>query len=90
MTLGLLFYLIVRAGLVTSSGANAVNPFGVAAIAGLAGLFSKQAVDKLREVFEQAFPVKQGGDDQRKDGLIPKDPKGPNDPNAPTNPRIPL
>lgn len=69
MTLGLLFYLIVRAGLVTSSGANAVNPFGVAAISGLAGLFSKQTVDKLRDVFEQAFPITKGGDTKRDDNL---------------------
>jgi hypothetical protein len=69
LTLGLLFYLIVRAGIVTSNGADAVNPFGVAAISGMAGLFSKQTVDKLRDVFENAFPVRNGGDQDRKDPL---------------------
>ena len=69
MTLGLLFYLIARAGLVTTSGADAMNPFGVGAISGLAGLFSKQTVDKLRDVFEQAFPVSKGGDKDRKNPL---------------------
>ncbi len=32
-----------------------LSPNGVAAIAGPAGLFSKQATDKLREVFENLF-----------------------------------
>jgi hypothetical protein len=65
MTLGLLFYLIVRAGFVTSNGADSINPFGVTAISGLAGLFSKQTVDKLRDIFEHAFPVTKGGDAER-------------------------
>jgi hypothetical protein len=47
-----------------------VNPYGVAALSGLAGLFSKQATDKLREVFETLFRVARGaGDAQRKDDL---------------------
>jgi hypothetical protein len=71
MILGLLFYFIVRAGLVTSSGANALNPFGVAAVSGLAGLFSKQTVDKLRDIFEHAFPVTSGGDLERRGSLAP-------------------
>jgi hypothetical protein len=37
------------------------------AIACLAGLFSKQATDKLREVFEALFPLKQPV--ERKDEL---------------------
>jgi len=46
----------VRGGLIGgSTGADALSPYGVAAIAGLAGLFSKQATDKLREVFENLF-----------------------------------
>jgi hypothetical protein len=69
MTLGLLFYLIVRAGFVTSNGADSVNPFGVTAISGLAGLFSKQTVDKLRDIFEHAFPVTKGGDAERRGQL---------------------
>ena len=76
MILGLLFYLIVRAGLFTSTGANAVNPFGVAAISGLAGLFSKQTVDKLKDVFEHTFPVHKGGDEDRRDSLKSDTPVG--------------
>jgi hypothetical protein len=29
-----------------------VNLFGIAAIAGLSGMFSKQAVEKLRQIFD--------------------------------------
>ena len=36
---------------------------------GLVGLFSKQATDKLREVFDTAFRVNKGGDHERADNL---------------------
>ncbi len=48
--------LCSRGGLIgASTGAEALSPYGIAAIAGLAGLFAKQATDKLREVFETLF-----------------------------------
>ncbi|MDR3413537.1 MAG: hypothetical protein P4L87_21710 [Formivibrio sp.] len=54
--LAILMYFAVRGGLIASSGgADSLSPYGVAAIAGMAGLFSKQATDKLREVFEDLF-----------------------------------
>jgi hypothetical protein len=53
VALALIVYFAVRGGLIgASTGANALSPFGIAAITGMAGLFSKQATDKLREVFE--------------------------------------
>jgi len=52
MALGLVFYFLLRAGLVTTESASAVNEFGVAAVSALAGMFSKQAADKLEEVFD--------------------------------------
>jgi len=52
MALGLVFYFILRAGLVTTESAAAVNEFGVAAVSALAGMFSKQAADKLEEIFD--------------------------------------
>lgn len=56
VALALLMYFATRGGLISAStGADALSPFGVAAIGGLAGLFSKQATDKLREVFETLF-----------------------------------
>jgi hypothetical protein len=48
-----------------------INPFGVTAISLLAGLFSRQAVDKLKEVFENLFMTKEKVD--RKDPLKDKD-----------------
>jgi len=54
--LALIIYFAVRGGLIAgTSGASELSPYGVAAIAGLAGMFSKQATDKLREVFENLF-----------------------------------
>ncbi len=69
--LALLFYFTVRGGFFSGSAqTSSVNPYGIAAIAGLAGLFSKQATDKLREVFETVFRVSaSSGDAQRRDDL---------------------
>jgi hypothetical protein len=56
--LGLLFYFIIRAGLIpssTSATTEAVSPYGVVAFGALAGWFSKRATDKLAEVFETLF-----------------------------------
>jgi hypothetical protein len=56
VALAILVYFAVRGGLISAStGAVNLSPYGVAAIAGLAGLFSRQATDKLREVFETLF-----------------------------------
>ena len=61
-------YVVVRAGLLSgSSGASEVNIFGVAALAGLTGMFSKQATDKLKEIFDSIFTSR--GDDHRLDKL---------------------
>lgn len=70
-------YFTFRAGFL-SSGASAqqVNTFGVAALAGLTGLFSKQATDKLREVFDTVFKVGPGyGDQERDDPLTTPTPQ---------------
>src|SRR5262245_30050991 len=56
MALAMVVYFAVRGGLVTgATPAGNLSPYGVAAIAGMAGMFSKQATDKLREVFENLF-----------------------------------
>jgi hypothetical protein len=55
-TLALFFYALVRGGLFSpGAGAGAVSPHGVAALSGLAGMFSKQAADKLSDVFSSLF-----------------------------------
>jgi hypothetical protein len=64
IALALLFYMVVRAGfVVTSNGANSdvanTNPYGIAAICALAGMFSRQATDKLREVFDTLFRTRE-------------------------------
>src|SRR2546425_5005635 len=47
MALALVLYFVVRGGLIAGgTGAEALSPYGVAAVAGMAGLFSKQATDK--------------------------------------------
>jgi hypothetical protein len=56
--------------LVSATNVGAINPFGIAALAGLVGMFSKQATDKLAEIFKALFRTAPGqGDDTRKDKL---------------------
>ena len=68
MTLAVILYFVVRGGLVTGDS-GAVNPYGIAAIAGMAGMFSKQATDKLREVFENLFRTESPPDLHRGDKM---------------------
>ncbi len=73
--LALMIYVAFRAGLLTTSGSGAdaqIDPYGVAAVSGLAGLFSKQATDKLEEIFNTAFrTAHEAGDATRGDKLKP-------------------
>lgn len=71
MALALVFYFVVRGGfLSTNVGATDINPYGIAALAGLVGMFSKQATDKLSEVFSTLFRSGSGeGDEKRGDPL---------------------
>ena len=66
--LALIFYFVVRAGfLQAGSGPENLSLFGIAGLAGLTGMFSKQATDKLRELFDNLFRV--GVKDERADKL---------------------
>lgn len=59
--LALVVYFVLRAGLISGSGEAAtanLNPYGVASVSALAGMFSKQATEKLREVFENICATK--------------------------------
>jgi hypothetical protein len=69
--LALIFYFSLRGGfLATSSTSGDINPYGVAALAGLVGLFSKQAGNKLAQVFDALFKVDPGqGDEARTDSI---------------------
>lgn len=66
--LGVLFYFVIRAGL-TTGVTDAVSAYGVVAFGALAGLFSKQATDKLAEVFDTLFRTQKPAD--YKDKLTP-------------------
>ena len=74
MSLALVFYFVIRGGfLSTTGGAADINPYGIAALAGLVGMFSKQATDKLGEVFGTLFRSAPGeGDAKRKGALKPE------------------
>ncbi len=67
IALAFVFYFAIRGGILTPSEQTAnINVFGIAALAGLVGLFSKQASDKLEETFTNLFRTAPGsGDDQR-------------------------
>lgn len=52
--LALLVYCTVRGGLVQGPG-ESLNPYGIVSLAGMSGLFSRQATDKLRELFDNLF-----------------------------------
>jgi hypothetical protein len=76
--LALMIYVAFRAGFLTTSGSGAdaqIDPYGVAAVSALAGLFSKQATDKLEEIFNTAFrTAHEAGDATRGDKLKPGSP----------------
>jgi hypothetical protein len=64
IALALLFYLVLRGGLIvpslpsatpTTDTTHLLNPYGIGAISEMAGMFSKQATDKLREIFDTLF-----------------------------------
>ena len=55
--LALIFYFGVRGGLLsTGAGVGDINPYGIAGLAGLVGLFSDAAISKLREAFGASDP----------------------------------
>jgi hypothetical protein len=60
--LGVLIYIVLKAGLISGGGATA-DPYGFAAIAALAGLFSAETTTKLREVFRTIFSAPEPGAD---------------------------
>jgi hypothetical protein len=58
------FYIVARAGLFsTSADTNTVSPFGFTALAALVGLFSDQAMIKLKKIAESALSETEPGAD---------------------------
>lgn len=55
-SLAVVFYLLLRGGLVNLSvSAGGLNLYGVAAVSGMVGLSSKEATQKLKELFKTLF-----------------------------------
>jgi hypothetical protein len=53
---GIVFYVVLRAGLFSpSTSIDQASPFGFAAVAALVGLFSEQAMEKLRQIAGNVF-----------------------------------
>lgn len=74
--LALVVYLVLRGGLTTTMAAsNDINPYGVAAVAGLVGMFSAETVQKLLKVFETLFSPAEKGENP-----LPGRTGGPSDP----------
>ncbi len=70
--LAVIFYFVIQGGLLSLVGdTEKVNAYALAAIAGLVGMFSKQATDKLRDLFDNLFKTDKG-DEHRGDKLTEK------------------
>lgn len=65
--LAVLFYLILRGGLITGSAAQ-VNFFGFAAISALVGLFTPEAALKLKQIFSTLLIPAEPGKDSLEPG----------------------
>lgn len=56
-------YILFRGGLVTANGTNPTNPYGVAGMGFLIGMFSQEAIEKLKEVAKALFAAPPVGRD---------------------------
>lgn len=69
--LSLVFYLLIRGGFFSpQSSFQQTSPFGFAAFAALVGMFSSQAVLKLKDVAEVLLSKPQGGANAKPQGSI--------------------
>ena len=59
MSLAVMVYFVLRGGMLSGgAGAEQLSPYGVGGVSGLAGMFSKQTTDKLRELFDNFFALR--------------------------------
>jgi hypothetical protein len=63
--IGIIFYFVLKAGLLNFNGAESANPYGLVMLALLAGLFTDRATLKLEEIFTALFHPK----DERPDKI---------------------
>lgn len=62
--LGTVFYIVLRGGLFSQQvNSTAASPYGFAAVAALVGLFSEQAIVKLKQVFSALLASAETGED---------------------------
>jgi len=72
---GTVFYVVLRAGLFSpSTQTTATSPFGFSAVALLVGLFSEQAMEKLRQVASNVFADRPSGQDHVDPATAPDQP----------------
>ena len=59
-TLAVIFYVAIRAGLLTGTGSatESISIYGVAALSAIVGLFTDRATNKLKEVIDTMFATK--------------------------------
>jgi hypothetical protein len=84
-SIGLLFYLVLRGGLFSSQATvDQTNPFGIAAVSGLVGMFTEQAAIKLKEIattfFTKAEQGKDSSPEDQKDTKKPPETPNPSEP----------
>ena len=66
MITGMFAYMAIRGGILKAdASASALNPYAIAVIAGVAGLWSRHILFKLRELAEQRFGRTGEGKDAR-------------------------
>ena len=63
--IGIIFYFVVKAGILNFNGSESANPHGLIMLAVLAGLFTDKATLKLEEIFTALFHPK----DERTDKI---------------------
>ncbi len=75
LLLGLIFYFVLQAGLwaVAGQSPGSLSLYGLAAVGSLVGLFSKNAIEKLRELFQGLFHT----EDDAVDALVSRLPDPP-------------
>jgi IPT/TIG domain len=63
--LALIAYVLLRGGLTTTfASSQDISPFGIAAVAALVGLFTRETAEKLKAVFETLLAPAEKGKDQ--------------------------
>ena len=66
----LIFYFLLKAGLLNFDTGGGMNPYGIVILSALAGLFTDKAMMKLEEVFTTSFWSYDGRPDKLLEGSI--------------------